>query len=64
MAMLFDEEQIREILKPLQQQKTASVEYVCQYKAIEEFSKRLYFLESLHEDIFHQISKLDKCLKR
>lgn len=64
MSKFFDEAGIRDMLKPLQQQETASIEYVCQYKAIEEFNRRLRFLELLYADIYNQIANLDRCLKR
>lgn len=54
----LSEESIREILKPLQQE-NASIEYICQQKAINEFNQRLRFLETLYADVFAKVAALE-----
>jgi hypothetical protein len=56
----MNEAYICELLKPLQQQESASIEYVCQYKAVVEFNKRLRLLEMLYADIYKKLAELDK----
>lgn len=55
-----DEAYIHEILKPLHQQDSTSIEYVCQYKAVVEFNKRLRFLEMMYAEIYKKLTDLEK----